>query len=60
MFEEEVQLQMHVRDVEYNEQNCERVSGTLFITNFRLIFVPDNETLSNTQVSVHFMSNNDR
>ena len=42
---------MHVRDVKYSENGCERFSGTLYMTTFRLVFAPDNELETTNVVS---------
>jgi hypothetical protein len=42
---------MHVRNVEYTEHGCERLIGTLYMTTFRLVFAPDEETENNILVS---------
>jgi len=34
---------MHVRDVEYIENGHQRLTGTLYMTTFRLVFAPDQE-----------------
>ena len=41
---------MHVHNVEYIENGCERLSGTLYMTTFRLVFAPDKETENNNFV----------
>jgi hypothetical protein len=46
---------MHVRNVEYTEHGCERLIGTLYMTTFRLVFAPENETEDN-----HFVCNIER
>ncbi|CAF1037328.1 unnamed protein product [Adineta ricciae] len=43
----EFPLNMYVRQVEYIENQCEHLIGTLFMTTFRLVFVPDRETECN-------------
>ena len=35
---------MHVRDVEYIENGSEHLTGTLYMTTFRVVFAPDRET----------------
>jgi hypothetical protein len=42
---------MHVRSVEYIESGCPRLTGTLYMTTFRLVFAPDEETENNILVS---------
>lgn len=41
---EELPLNVHVRHVEYVENGSERLTGTLYMTTFRLVFAPDTET----------------
>lgn len=40
---QELPFNMHVRDVEYIENGHERLTGTLYMTTFRLVFAPDKE-----------------
>jgi len=49
---EELPLHIHVRNVDYIENGCERLSGTLYMTTFRLVFSPDNETRNNNLVRI--------
>ncbi len=49
---EELPLNIHVRNVDYIENGCERLSGTLYMTKFRLVFAPDNETGNNNLVRI--------
>lgn len=44
---DEYLLNTHVRNVQYDEYGCPRLSGTLYITIFRLVFAPDNEIETN-------------
>ncbi|UJR31099.1 hypothetical protein I4U23_018607 [Adineta vaga] len=44
---QEIPLNMSVRQVEYIENRCERRIGTLYLTTFRLVFMPDQETEHN-------------
>ncbi|CAF3560442.1 unnamed protein product [Adineta steineri] len=43
----EIPFNMHVRNVEYIENKCERLTGTLYMTTFRLVFAPDQEIEDN-------------
>jgi hypothetical protein len=45
-------LNTHVRNVEYVENGCERLNGTLYMTIFRLVFAPDNELGNNNLVRI--------
>lgn len=45
-------MNVHVRNVEYIEYGCERFSGTLYMTIFRLVFAPDNEIEPNNLVRI--------
>ena len=47
---EELPFNTHVRDVEYLENGSERLTGTLYLTIFRLVFAPDNELENNSLV----------
>ncbi|CAF4434430.1 unnamed protein product, partial [Rotaria sp. Silwood2] len=47
---QEIPLNMHVRNVEYIENGCERLNGTLYMTVFRLVFAPDNEIATNNNI----------
>jgi len=47
---EELPLNIHVHNVEYIENRCERLIGTLYMTTFRLVFAPDQETENNNLV----------
>ena len=47
----ELSFNMHVRDVDYVENGCERLTGTLYMTTFRLVFAPDNEIENRSVVS---------
>ncbi|UJR15569.1 hypothetical protein I4U23_002507 [Adineta vaga] len=47
---QETPLQIHVRNVEYIENGCERLNGTLYMTIFRLIFAPDNDIGNNNLI----------
>ncbi len=47
---EEIPLNIHVHNVEYIENRCERLIGTLYMTTFRLVFAPDQETENNNLV----------
>lgn len=49
---DELLLNVHVRNVEYIEYGCERLSGTLYMTIFRLVFAPDNEIENNNLVRI--------
>jgi len=55
---DELILNIHVRNVEYIEHGCERFSGTLYMTIFRLVFAPDNEIENNNLVRIFYMSKN--
>jgi hypothetical protein len=50
---EELPFHMHVRQVEYIENGCERLIGTLYMTTFRLVFAPDNDLEDNNLVYHH-------
>ncbi len=52
---DELLLNTHVRNVEYIEHGCERFSGTLYMTIFRLVFAPDNEMENNNLVRILHM-----
>ncbi|CAF3983937.1 unnamed protein product [Rotaria sordida] len=47
---QEIPLNIHVRNVEYIENGCERLCGTLYMTVFRLVFSPDNEIANNNLI----------
>ncbi|CAF3506342.1 unnamed protein product [Rotaria sp. Silwood1] len=47
---QEIPLNTHVRNVEYIENSCERLNGTLYMTVFRLVFAPDNEITTNNRI----------
>ncbi|CAF0998790.1 unnamed protein product, partial [Adineta steineri] len=44
---QEIPVKVHVRNVDYIENECEQLSGTLYLTIFRLVFAPDNEVENN-------------
>lgn len=46
---------MHVRNVEYLENGCERLNGTLYMTIFRLVFAPDNEIENQNLVRISLL-----
>ncbi|CAF0810401.1 unnamed protein product [Adineta ricciae] len=48
---QETPLHVHVRNVEYIENGCQRLNGTLYMTIFRLIFAPDNDIDSNNLIA---------
>ncbi|CAF0795456.1 unnamed protein product [Rotaria sordida] len=48
---EELPLNMYVYNVEYTEGACKRLIGTLYMSNFRLVFAPDDETDENNSIS---------
>ncbi|CAF0847393.1 unnamed protein product [Rotaria sordida] len=48
---EELPLNMYVHNVEYTEGACKRLIGTLYMSNFRLVFAPDDETDENNSIS---------
>ncbi|CAF1622360.1 unnamed protein product, partial [Didymodactylos carnosus] len=39
---QEIPLNLHVRNVDYTESTFDKLSGTLYLTTFRLVFAPDN------------------
>jgi hypothetical protein len=41
---------MHVHNVEYIENGYERLTGSLYMTTFRLVFAPDKEREDNNLV----------
>lgn len=49
---EEIPLNIHVRNVEYRENVCEPLNGTLYMTTFRLVFAPDNEITNSNYVNI--------
>ncbi|CAF1128245.1 unnamed protein product [Rotaria sp. Silwood1] len=48
---QELPFNMYVHNVEYTEGGCNRLVGTLYMTNFRIVFAPDDETDENTLIS---------
>lgn len=54
---EELPFNTHVRDVEYLENGSERLTGTLYLTTFRLVFAPDNELENNSLVCCEWTVN---
>lgn len=41
---------MSVNNVEFIEYGCKSLTGTLYLSNFRIVFVPDNDNEENTCV----------
>ncbi|CAF3948702.1 unnamed protein product [Rotaria sp. Silwood2] len=48
---QELPFNMYVHNVEYTEGGCKRLVGTLYMTNFRLVFAPDDEADENHLIS---------
>lgn len=48
---EELPLNMHVRHVEYIENGSKHMTGSLYMTTFRLIFAPEIVTDENDSVN---------
>lgn len=54
---DEFLLNIHVRNVEYYEYGCPRLTGTLYMSIFRLVFAPDNEIENNPFVRISLLLN---